>query len=252
MSLSHMKTVAFIPARYQSSRFPGKPLVQIAGKPMIQHVYECASACPELSEVCVATDDKRIEACVHGFGGKAVMTEKSHRSGTDRISEAALKMGLGKDDLIVNIQGDQPIFHPSQISRLVAPLAEDESISMTTLKYKITEESEIRNPNHVKVVTDRHGFGLYFSRSPIPFYRGTTSSEDYYKHLGLYAFRMGFLIQFNRFSEGVLESAEKLEQLRALEHGVKIKVVETPFDSIEVDVPEDIKRIEKMLCSQLH
>jgi len=246
-----MKTVAFIPARYQSSRFPGKPLAHIAGKPMIQHVYECAATCPELSGVCVATDDERIVACVNDFGGNAVMTEKSHRSGTDRISEAAFKMGLERNDLVVNIQGDQPFFHPSQISRLVTPLVEDESISMTTLKYKITEKSEIKNPNHVKVVTDRQGFGLYFSRSPIPFYRSTTSSEDYYKHLGLYAFRMGFLLQFARFSEGVLESAEKLEQLRALEHGIKIKVVETPFDSIEVDVPEDIKRVEKMLYNQL-
>jgi 3-deoxy-manno-octulosonate cytidylyltransferase (CMP-KDO synthetase) len=247
-----MKTVAFIPARYKSSRFPGKPLAHIAGKPMIQRVYECAAACPELSGVCVATDDERIAACVNDFGGNAVMTEKSHRSGTDRISEAAFKMGLEKDDLVVNIQGDQPFFHPSQITRLVKPLTEDESISMTTLKYRITEKSEVKNPNHVKVVTDRQGFGLYFSRSPIPFYRSTTSSEEFYKHLGLYAFRMGFLLQFTRFSEGVLESAEKLEQLRALEHGIKIKVVETPFDSIEVDVPEDIKRVEKMFYSQLY
>ncbi len=245
-----MKTVAFIPARYESSRFPGKPLAPIAGKPMIQRVYECAAACPELSGVCVATDDKRISTCVQEFGGDAVMTGNSHRSGTDRISEAALKMGLEKEDLIVNIQGDQPFFHPSQISRMITPLKEDESISMTTLKFRITEKSEITNPNHVKVVTDGQGFGLYFSRSPIPFYRSTASGEEYYKHLGLYAYRMGFLLQFTQLPEGVLESAEKLEQLRALEHGIKIKVVETPFDSVEVDVPEDIKKVETMLQSQ--
>jgi 3-deoxy-manno-octulosonate cytidylyltransferase (CMP-KDO synthetase) len=245
-----MKTVAFIPARYKSNRFPGKPLAHIAGKPMIQRVYECAAACPELSGVCVATDDERIAACVHDFGGNAVMTEKSHRSGTDRVSEAAFTMGLENDDLVVNIQGDQPFFHPSQITRLVSPFAKDESISMTTLKYKIKKKSEIKNPNHVKVVTDAKGFGLYFSRSPIPFYRNTASRGDYFKHLGLYAFRMGFLLRFARLSEGVLESAEKLEQLRALENGIKIKVVETPFDSIEVDIPEDIKRVEKMLLKQ--
>jgi 3-deoxy-manno-octulosonate cytidylyltransferase (CMP-KDO synthetase) len=245
-----MKTVAFIPARYESSRFPGKPLVHIAGKPMIQRVCECAAACPELSDVCVATDDERIATCVHDFGGKAIMTEKTHRSGTDRISEAASVMGLEKDDLVVNIQGDQPFFHPSQITRLITPLTEDESISMTTLKYRITKKAEIKNPNHVKVVTDSQGFGLYFSRSPIPFYRSTNSREEYFKHLGLYAYRMGFLLQFTRFPEGVLESAEKLEQLRALEQGIKIKVVETPFDSVEVDVPEDIKRVEKMFFSK--
>jgi 3-deoxy-manno-octulosonate cytidylyltransferase (CMP-KDO synthetase) len=133
---------------------------------------------------------------------------------------------------------------------MVAPLKKDESLSMTTLKFRITEKSEIENPNHVKVVTDGQNFALYFSRSPIPFYRSTTSGVEYFKHLGLYAYRMGFLLQFTRLSEGVLESAEKLEQLRALEHGIKIKVVETPFDSIEVDVPEDIKRVEKMLHSQ--
>jgi len=245
-----MKTVAFIPARYESSRFPGKPLAPIAGKPMIQRVCECAAACTELSGVCVATDDERIAACVHDFGGKAVMTEKSHRSGTDRIGEAATKMRLEAEDLVVNIQGDQPLFHPSQISRLIEPLTEDVSLSMTTLKYRIKEETEIQNPNHVKVVTDRQDFALYFSRSPIPFYRGSLRNQKYYKHLGLYAYRMGFLLEFTRLPEGVLESAEKLEQLRALEHGTKIKVVETPFDSVEVDIPEDIKRVEKMLYSQ--
>lgn len=242
-----MKIFGFIPARYQSTRFPGKPLARIAGKPMIQHVYERSVSCPELSEVWVATDDERISDCVNEFGGRAVMTEEAHRCGTDRIREAAIKMGLAKEDLVINIQGDQPAFHSSVISQLVKPLVEDRSIPMTTLKWKIQDEGDIENPNHVKVVTDRQGFALYFSRSPIPFFREGKSGKAYYKHLGFYGFRMEFLIQFTLLPEGVLESAEKLEQLRALEHGFKIKVLEAPFDSIEVDVPEDIRKVEEIL-----
>ena len=242
-----MKIFAFIPARYKSTRFPGKPLAPIAGRPMIQHVYERAFACPELSQVYVVTDDERIADCVHGFGGKAVMTEEAHRSGTDRISEAAVKMGLKDDDFVVNIQGDQPLFHASTVSLLVRPFSENRNIQMTTLKFRITDETDIQNPNHVKVVTDNAGFAIYFSRHAIPFFRESKSEKVYYKHLGFYAFRMDFLARFTRLSEGMLESAEKLEQLRALEHGFKIKVCETTFDSIEVDIPEDVTKIEKLL-----
>jgi len=242
-----MKIFAFIPARYQSTRFPGKPLALIGEKPMIQHVYERAMSCPEISEVFVATDDKRISACVIEFGGKVVMTEQTHRSGTDRICEAATKIGLNTEDLIVNIQGDQPIFHPSIVSLLIKPFGEDRSVPMTTVKWKITDPDDIRNPNHVKVVTDRQGFALYFSRYPLPFFRDAESRQVHYKHLGFYGFRMEFLLKFTRLSQGVLEAAEKLEQLRALEHGFKIKVVETPFNSIEVDVPEDVMRVEEIL-----
>jgi 3-deoxy-manno-octulosonate cytidylyltransferase (CMP-KDO synthetase) len=241
-----MKIFAFIPARYQSTRFPGKPLSLIAGKPMIQHVYERAFLCPELSEVYVATDDERISDCVYGFGGKVVMTKMAHQSGTDRICEAALKTGVGKKDIIVNIQGDQPLFDPSVITLLVKPLVEDESLPMSTLKWKITDDSHIRNPNHVKVVTDNQGFAIYFSRCPVPYFRDT-GSGTYYKHLGFYGYRMEFLTRFTRLSQGKLESAEKLEQLRALEHGFKIKVMETPFNSVEVDVPEDIETVENIL-----
>ena len=242
-----MKIFGFIPARYQSARFPGKPMVQIAGKPMIQRVYECAILCPEFSGVYVATDDERIAACVHEFGGRALITKKTHRSGTDRISEAAEYMGLERDDLVVNIQGDQPIFHPQIISQLVKPLVEDRSVSMTTLKYRVRDEKDIQSPKDVMVVTDNQEFALFFSRHPIPFFRDTKSKRVYYKHLGFYGFRMEFLIQFAHLSEGVLESAEKLEQLRALEHGFKIKVVETPFDSIEVDLAENIRKAEEMI-----
>jgi len=214
---------------------------------MIQHVYERATTCPEFFKVYVATDDERISDCVHGFAGKTVITGEQHRSGTDRICEAALKIGLKKDDIVVNIQGDQPLFDPSHISQLVKPLVEDKSILMTTLKWKVTEENPIQSPKDVMVVTDTQDFAIYFSRSRIPFFRDSESGEVYYKHLGLYGFRMEFLTQFTRLSEGVLEFTEKLEQLRALEYGFKIKVLETPFDSIEVDTHGDVERVEKIL-----
>jgi len=242
-----MKIFAFIPARYKSTRFPGKPLALIAGKPMIQHVYELAMSCPEFSDVYVVTDDQRICDCVYGFTGKAIITGERHRSGTDRIYEAASKIGLKKDDIVVNIQGDQPLFHPSHISKLVKPFEDDGSILMTTLKWKVTDENPIHSPRDVMVVTDRQDFAIYFSRSKIPFFRDSGSGEDYYKHLGLYGFRMEFLGQFTRLPEGVLEFTEKLEQLRALEHGFKIKVLETRFDSMEVDTAGDIEMVEKKL-----
>lgn len=242
-----MKILGFIPARYDSTRFPGKPLALIAGKPMIQHVYDRALLCGELSDVCVATDDERILACVQGFGGKAVMTGGEHRSGTDRITEAALMEGAENEDIIVNIQGDQPLFEPALIRLMVEPLVEDMSIPMSTLKWRIIAEDDIGNPNHVKVVTDRKGFAMYFSRHAIPFFRSPVSKAVHFKHLGFYAFRMGFLVQYTSLPEGILESCERLEQLRALENGFKIKVLETAYDSIEVDVPEDIKTVEGIL-----
>ncbi len=242
-----MKVVAFIPARYASSRFPGKPLALIAGKPMIQHTCERARLCPELSDVYVATDDERIADCVHQFGGKALMTAPTHRSGTDRIAEAALQIGLGDDDLVVNIQGDQPSFQASVVTDMVRPLMKDPTLPMSTLKFKMSDPKDILNPNHVKVVTDRNGFAIYFSRCPIPFCRDGMSEGVHFKHLGFYCFRMAFLIQFTGLEEGTLESLEKLEQLRALEYGYPIKVLETLSDSVEVDVPDDVKIIEKIL-----
>ena len=244
-----MTVITFIPSRYDSRRFPGKPLALIAGKPMIEHVYQRAMSCPEVSDVFVATDDERIFQCVRDFGGKAVMTEKEHPTGTDRIAEASEKMNLNEEDLIANVQGDQPLFHPSAISDLIAPLREDPNIPMSTLKYRITGEREIDNPNRVKVVTDKRGFALFFSRSAIPFFRNSRSNMVYYKHLGFYAYRKDFLKKFGALPVGELESSEKLEQLRALEYGFKIKVVETPFDSIEVDTPADIKRVEQIMSN---
>lgn len=219
----------------------------LLGKPMIQHVFERASGCQGLTEVHVATDDERIAACVHSFGGKVVMTGRGHLSGTDRISEAAERVGLEGEDIVVNIQGDQPAFHPSVISSLLGPLLGDRSLGMSTLSFKVTDERDIGNPNHVKVVTDREGNALYFSRCPIPFTRDAASPRSHYKHLGFYGFRMAFLSHFTRLEKGALESAEKLEQLRALEHGFKIRVVKSPYNSIEVDVPEDVASAEAAL-----
>ncbi len=242
-----MNIFAFIPARYQSSRFPGKPLAMIAGKPMIQHTYERALACPELSAVYVATDDDRILECVKGFGGKALMTRGDHVSGTDRIAEAAQKIGVEDQDLVVNIQGDQPAFQPAVVSAMIAPLVADETIPMSTLKCRIRDENDVTNPNHVKVVTDNRGFALYFSRCPIPFCRDANPDRVHYKHLGFYCFRMNFLLKFTALPEGKLESLEKLEQLRALENGYRISVPESMYDSIEVDVPDDVGAIEECL-----
>lgn len=243
-----MRTIACIPARYHSVRFPGKPLALIRGKPLIQHVYERALCCPDLTEVYVATDHERISQCVNGFGGRAVMTRSDHKSGTDRICEAAQKIGLEEDDLVVNIQGDQPLFSPPVVSRLVEPFKNDPAILMTTLKYKARGRKDFHNSNCVKVVTDNEGFALYFSRSPIPFFRDSGSGDAYYyKHLGFYGYRLAFLVQFTTLAEGVLESIERLEQLRALEHGFKIKVEESPCNSIDIDVPEDIKKAEELL-----
>jgi len=242
-----MNIIAFIPSRYESTRFPGKPLAPIAGKPMIQYVFQNALSCTEISDVYVATDDERIFKCVHDFGGKAIMTDKNHHSGTDRIAEATRNMNLNRDYLIVNIQGDQPIFQPSLITQMITPMIEDQNIPMGTLKYRITDEKEINNPNYVKVVTDREGFALFFSRSPLPFFRDAGSQKIHFKHLGFYAYRYDFLQKFAGFPVGQLESAEKLEQLRALENGFRIKVIETTFDSIEVDTPDDIKKVEAMM-----
>lgn len=240
-----MKTVAFIPARYSSTRFPGKPLASIAGRPMIQHTYSCTQTCPEVSEVFVATDDQRIMDSVAVFGGKAVLTARHHPSGTDRVADAATRLGLQPEDVVVNVQGDQPVFNSALISQMVAPVLADPAIGMSTLKIRLSDDRETVDPNCVKVVTDRDGYAIYFSRSVIPFYRDHNSQNVFYKHLGFYCYRMDFLTRFAGLAVGELESAEKLEMLRAMEHGFRIKVVETTFDSIEVDTPADLRRLER-------
>jgi 3-deoxy-manno-octulosonate cytidylyltransferase (CMP-KDO synthetase) len=242
-----MKVVCIIPARYESSRFPGKPLADLCGKPMIQHVYERVLKAKTVSYAAVATDHDEIFKAVLEFGGQAIMTSPEHRSGTDRIAEAVAGLDLVADDIVVNIQGDQPLFEPSQIDEVVRPLLDDPTVPMSTLIYKIRRDEEITHPNAVKVVFDRDHFAVYFSRATIPYVRDPGQTVNYYKHHGIYAYRRSFLAKFTRLPEGTLERLEALEQLRAIEHGYKIKVVETPYDSIEVDTCEELARVARMI-----
>jgi 3-deoxy-manno-octulosonate cytidylyltransferase (CMP-KDO synthetase) len=245
--------VAIIPARYGSSRLPGKPLASIGGKPMIQHVYENASKARSLNRVIVATDDRRIERTVRGFGGEAVMTSKNHVSGTDRLAEVARKL---RCDWVVNVQGDLPFIRPATITTAVRALLRDRSIAMGTVATPIYHEEEWRNPNIVKVVTDEKGFALYFSRAPVPYIRdggaafgrgrGTRRLWGR-RHLGLYVYRRDFLLKFARLRPAALEQTESLEQLRALAHGYRIFVAPVDETSVEVDTPEDLVKAENFL-----
>jgi len=246
-----IQVVAIIPARYQSNRFEGKPLALINGKPMIQHVVERAKAVKLLSRVVVATDDQRIADCVTTFGGEFVLTRNDHVSGSDRLAEAAELLDISEHDVVVNIQGDQPLFDAEVVEQVAGPLLEDPSLPMSTLIYKIVRPEEINDPNHVKTVFDHENNALYFSRAPVPFQRNPEEEDSptYYKHLGFYAYRKGFLLTFVALPEGEWERFEKLEQLRALEYGYKIKVVLTTHDSIEVDTPEDLKRVEEFIIN---
>lgn len=239
-----MKIVAVIPSRYGSTRFPGKPLALIKGVPLIQRVYENCMKSGVVSDVVVATDDHRIADAVEAFGGRFMMTGEENRSGSDRAAETGRKLGLSADDIIVNVQGDQPLVHPDCIRDVIQPLLEDRTLDMSTLGFRIVDEREITDPKDVKVVFDRNGMALYFSRSTIPFPRDPGTICDYYKHLGVYAYTMKFLETFCSLPEGNLENIEKLEQLRVLEYGYRIKVIITEHDSPEVDLPEDIARIE--------
>jgi 3-deoxy-manno-octulosonate cytidylyltransferase (CMP-KDO synthetase) len=237
-----LKIIGVIPARYASTRFPGKPLADIIGKPMIQHVYESAAKSKLLSEVIIATDDKRIFNAVKEFGANVVMTSTKHQSGTDRIGEV---VKIIKCDIAVNIQGDEPFIDYRNIDKAIEPLIKDKSIKVSTICYRITNKSEIQNPNIVKVVFDKDNFALYFSRSTVPYDRDNSNSIRYYKHIGLYVYRKDYLLKLIKLKPTKLETAEKLEQLRILEAGEKIKVVETKIDSHSVDTKEDLKKIKK-------
>lgn len=250
MKNNDVQVIAVIPARYKSNRFPGKPLALIKGKPMIQHVVERALQVGLLSRVAVATDDERIARCVEFFGGEVVMTRDNHVSGTDRLAEAVEILGVADDDIVVNIQGDQPLFPPEIIEQVTRPLLEDQDLPMSTLIYKIIREEEIDDPNHVKTVFDRNFNALYFSRSAIPHQRNPEEGvPTYYKHLGVYGYRKRFLLTYVGLPEGEWERFEKLEQLRALEFGYRIKVVLTAYDSVEVDTEEELKRVEELLIA---
>ncbi|MBQ5452508.1 MAG: 3-deoxy-manno-octulosonate cytidylyltransferase [Bacteroidales bacterium] len=243
-----MKVLGIIPARFQSSRFPGKPLAMIGSKAMIQRVYEQASKA--FDDVAVATDDDRIFQKVISFNGKAVMTSESHQSGTDRTAEAALTYQLNAKktfDVVVNIQGDEPFIRPQQLQQLAATF-EDPSVQIATLVKKIETEEELFNENAVKVVKNAQNGALYFSRFPIPFMRGADKKDwvkkhTYFKHIGVYAYRYSVLQEITKLPQSSLELSEKLEQNRWLENGYKIKVSETDFQSLAVDTPEDLEKI---------
>ncbi len=239
------RTIAVLPARYGSTRFPGKPLALIAGKPMIQWCYESTQKCAELDDVIVATDDQRIYDAVAAFGGKAVMTSPNHPTGTDRIAEAVMNEDA---DLIINVQGDEPLMSAKVLSQLIAVMRES-GAEMGTAAVPFSKTGRDPNdPNAVKVVIDRHGFALYFSRSLIPFPRSGGVPVEPLLHWGLYAYRRDFLYEFVKWERGKLEACESLEQLRALENGAKISVIVTPERSVGVDVPEDIAFVEKMIA----
>jgi 3-deoxy-manno-octulosonate cytidylyltransferase (CMP-KDO synthetase) len=242
-------SVAIIPARYDSTRLPGKALADIAGRPMIEHVYRAVAQADGLDAVLVATDDERIASAVTRFGGTVRMTSSSHQTGTDRVAEAASALTC---ELVVNVQGDEPLIDPRTISQVVAPFSSDPALQMTTLRRVITDPADYANPAVVKVVTDRAGCALYFSRSPIPAYVGTGASPPAYRHVGLYAYRRSFLIKLAALPQTPLEKAESLEQLRALEHGFRIFAPETLFDSVGVDTPEDLERVRRRLQPDVH
>ena len=238
-----MKTLCVIPARYASTRLPGKPLKDIAGKPMICRVYKRALKAQSMSEVLVATDDERILAVVKEHGGKAMLTAKNRPTGTDRLAEVAA--AYPEVDVIVNVQGDEPLIEPKLIDELAAVFTEDENLQMATVMTPMVSEEEKNNPNNVKVITDRNGYALYFSRSLIPYPRND-EGVPVYKHIGIYAYRRDFLLKYAKMAPTPLESTESLEQLRALENGYKIKVVKTDYRFVGVDTAEDLALVNKI------
>ena len=247
-----MKFIAIIPARYASTRFPGKPLAMLGGKPVIQRVYEQATAV--LGEAYVATDDERIFQAVEAFGGRAVMTRSDHRSGTDRIEEAAEKIQTNAD-VIINVQGDEPFIQASQIKTLMH-LFDDPTTQIGTLGKPFETMEAAKNPNSPKIVCDRRGFALYFSRSVIPFVRGKEESTwmehyPFLKHLGIYAYRRKALHEITQLAQTPLEIAESLEQLRWLENGYRIRVGITDVETVGIDTPEDLQRAEEFLKTQM-
>ncbi len=236
-----MRFVGVIPARYESSRLPGKALIDLAGKPMIQWVYERCCQAAALQEVWVATDDARILAAVERFGGRAMMTGSAHRSGTDRVAEAAGKL---PGDVFINIQGDEPLISPATVDAICQPFLDDPTVRTTTARIALSSQ-EAESPHVVKVVTDRFSRALYFSRAAIPFPRD--GAAHFFKHIGIYGYRRQFLLELDRLLPSPLESSEKLEQLRFLENGIPIHVVTVLEDSLGVDTPQDVDRVIPIL-----
>jgi 3-deoxy-manno-octulosonate cytidylyltransferase (CMP-KDO synthetase) len=236
-----MKSVIVIPARYGSTRFPGKSLARLQGRPMIQWVWEAASKCRLTDTVIIATDDDRIADVAAKFGADVMMTKKSHRSGTDRIAEVADKISA---QLYVNVQGDEPLLMPGAVDDLIRGMAESPRVPIGTLAHQLESEAEWRSPEVVKVVCNRHGEALYFSRSPLPFMRTWDARAKVLRHVGIYAYRASALATFVALKPSGLEVAESLEQLRALEHGMTIQVIETKYRCLGVDTPADLARVE--------
>lgn len=237
-----MKVLCVIPARYASTRLPGKPLKDIAGKPMVVRVYERASQAGLVNETLVATDDERIKTAVEAAGGKAMLTRADHATGTDRLAEVA--EAYPDVDLIVNVQGDEPLIDPGLIDKLAGLFEGEPELAMATVKTEIEDEAEQKNPNNVKVVCDKAGYALYFSRSLMPYPR--KGGCPVYKHIGIYAYRRDFLLHYAKMEPTPLEQAESLEQLRALENGYRIKVVETKAKFVGVDTVEDLERVNEI------
>lgn len=241
-----VRVLGVVPARYQSSRFPGKALAPLAGKPILQHVFERASQARYLASVIIATDDDRIADCARRFGAPVRMTRTDHPSGTDRVAEAA---SAENAQIIVNIQGDEPLIDPAAIDAAALALVDNPAAPMATLCKRIEHPDEITNPNVVKVVMDLAGNAVYFSRNPIPYNRA--GGAVYYKHIGLYVYRRDFLLGYSSLPVGPLEKVECLEQLRALENGYSIRVVETGYESLGVDTPEDLETVSKLFNAQI-
>lgn len=243
-----MKTIVIIPSRYGSSRFPGKPLALICGKPMIQHVYENVAVTYGIAEVYVATDDKRIYDSVVGFGGKALMTSPHHTCGTDRLAECVDILKLDDNDIVLNIQGDEPLINSEMVHNLMSCF-DDGQVYMGTLKKEIVVAEELDNPNVVKVITDTHDDAIYFSRYCLPYNRDGREVK-HYKHVGAYGYKTYFLKKFSKMEKTNLELSESLEQLRVIEHGLKIRVKETHVQTVGIDTPEQLQMVEEIIKSR--
>ena len=244
-----MKIVAVIPARWESSRLKGKILADINGKPMIQHVWERVKKAHNVDEVVIAVDKDKVQKVVEAFGAKTVFTSPEQPSGTDRIAEVASTIDA---DVYINVQGDEPMIHPMMVDELAQVFQYEKNVQMATLVKRIQREQDVYDPNVVKCVMDRKGYALYFSRSPIPYIRADNAekidvSGKYFKHVGLYSYTKDFLFTYTNLPKSILESDEKLEQLRVLEHGYKIKTIETRYETIGVDTQEDLDRVREIL-----
>jgi len=252
MPQSNPRIIGVIPARYGASRFPGKILATIAGKSMIQRVYEQSQKASLINRLYVAVDDPRVLEHVQQFGGNAVLTATHHQSGTDRIAEVVAQMDC---DIVVNVQGDQPLIDPEMIDLAIQPMITDESIPMSTIKARIRRPEDLNNPNKVKVVVDANDFALYFSRSLVPFPRDQKENIEAFEHLGLYVYRRDFLLEYSRWPQSHLEKIEMLEQLRVMERGYKIKVIEvsqhlSEISGFHVDTPEDLAKLGQLMAAK--